>query len=69
MSPSCPPGRIEGKWIDLLRIVEQSARHSPSRIALPKVGSTGKPACRCEIKLVHGEICVRGAERHAPLLE
>ncbi|HSG77813.1 MAG TPA: AMP-binding protein [Burkholderiales bacterium] len=28
--------------------------------ALRKVGSTGKPACHCEIKLVHGEICVRG---------
>jgi fatty-acyl-CoA synthase len=28
--------------------------------ALRKVGSTGKPAAHCEIKLVRGEICVRG---------
>jgi fatty-acyl-CoA synthase len=28
--------------------------------ALRKVGSTGKPALHCEVKLVDGEICVRG---------
>jgi fatty-acyl-CoA synthase len=28
--------------------------------AMRKVGSTGKPALHCEVKLVDGEICVRG---------